>query len=102
MISQLLAAVVCAHIVRSAFRNSSQLHSSGDDTGIVIARKKYFLRQHSGQYVVSPSLFQPVGVRGSPLGVGLTARVVAQPVQVMVIWRVSIMTDRFSSSAGGL
>src|ERR1035437_6661209 len=55
VIIQLLAAVVCAHIVRSALRSSSQLQSSGDATGMVIARRMYFLRQHCGQYVASPS-----------------------------------------------
>ena len=60
---------------------------------MVIARRMYFLRQHCGQYVASPSFFQPVGVRGSPLGVSLAARDMEQPAQVMVIGRVSIMTD---------
>src|ERR1035437_6046320 len=91
VIIQLLAAVVCAHIVRGALRSSSQLQSSGDATGMVIARRMYFLHQHCGQYVASPSLFQPVGVRGSSLGVGLTARDMEQPAQVMAIGRVSII-----------
>jgi hypothetical protein len=49
VITQLLAAVVCAHAVRRAFRKSSQLQSSGDATGTEIARRTYFLRQHTGQ-----------------------------------------------------
>ena len=99
VIIQLLAAVVCAHIVRSALRSSSQLQSSGDATGMVIARRMYFLRQHCGQYVASPSFFQPVGVRASPLGVGLTARDIEQPAQVMVIGRVSIIEQGGTSVA---
>src|ERR1039457_5014319 len=99
VIIQLLAAVVCTHIVRSALRSSSQLQSSGDETGIVIALRMYFLRQHCGQWVASPSLFQPVGVRGSPLGVGLTARDMGQPAQVMVIGRVSIIEQGGTSVA---
>jgi len=60
---------------------------------MVIARWMYFLRQHCAQYVTSPSFFQPEGVRASLLGVGLVARDIEQPAQVIVVWRVSIMTD---------
>jgi hypothetical protein len=66
---------------------------------MVIARRMYFSRQQSGQYVASPSFFQPVGVRGSPLGVGLTARDVEQPAQVMVIGDVSVIGYRGTSVA---
>jgi hypothetical protein len=72
---------------------SSQEQSSGDETGMVIVRRMYLLHQHFGQYMASTLFFQPVGVRGSPLGVGLTARDIEQPAQVMVIGCVSIMTE---------
>jgi hypothetical protein len=42
---------------------------------------------------------QPVGVRASPLGVGLTGRDMEQPAQVMVIGRVSIIKHGGTSVA---
>ena len=53
--------------------------------GIVIVRRMYFLRQHCGQNVQPPSFFQPVGVRPSPLAVGLTTRDIEQVAQTIAI-----------------
>ena len=80
-------AVVCAHIVFKAARNSFHEQSTGDATGIEMARSRYRSFQHSAHTLPSSWRCQPLGVRGSPFGVTLADFSMRQNLQVSVVNR---------------